>query len=176
MIRTFIAAAMLAATVTASPALAQPSSPNAAQAGKLGFTDAAAEALRKDIQGGLKTTIAQNLKLTAEEATRFWPVYDQYADELARVKEDEKTLFQEYSVKFGSYDDDAAVGFTSRLLAVDLKLAELRVRSLPKFQKALPGLKVATFFQVERSLTAVIDLQLTAQLPLLQSQADRPPV
>ena len=42
--------------------------------------------------------------------------------------------------------------------------------------KALPGLKMATFFQIERSLTAVIDLQLTAQLPLLQSQADRPPV
>jgi hypothetical protein len=34
----------------------------------------------------------------------------------------------------------------------------------------LPGKVTATFFQVEHRINAMIDLQLTSQLPLMQSQ------
>ena len=34
--------------------------------------------LRKDLRSKRKQLIAANLKLTDAEATKFWPVYDQY--------------------------------------------------------------------------------------------------
>jgi len=37
--------------------------------------------LRKDIRSKKKQMIAANLKLTEAEATKFWPVYDQYTQE-----------------------------------------------------------------------------------------------
>lgn len=141
---------------------------------KPGFSDRDAEALRRDIQSSLKAAVAQNLKLTADEATRFWPVYEQYAAEIIAVKAAQKTLIQEYAVQFGGYDDKAATQFIKRWLEVDLKLAELRVSAIPRFNKVLPGVKAATFFQIERTLTAAIDLQISSQIPLLQSQTDRP--
>ncbi len=38
--------------------------------------------LRKDIRSKKKQLIAANLKLTDAEATKFWPVYDQYTADL----------------------------------------------------------------------------------------------
>jgi hypothetical protein len=49
-------------------------------------------------------------------------------------------------------------------------VADLRIRYVPMFSKVLPGKKVGTFYQIERRLQAMIDLQLSAQLPLVQAQ------
>jgi len=42
-------------------------------------------ALRKDIRSARKQTIAANLTLTDEEAPKFWPVYEQYSEELEKI-------------------------------------------------------------------------------------------
>ena len=46
----------------------------------------------------------------------------------------------------------------------------LRQKYVPIFRKILPGKKTATFFQLDRRISTMIDLQLTSQLPLAQSQ------
>jgi hypothetical protein len=42
--------------------------------------------------------------------------------------------------------------------------------SLPILRKVLPEKKAGTFFQLDRRISMMIDLQLTSQLPLVQSQ------
>ena len=148
-----------------APQAAQPQSQN----NNL-FNDAAAEALRRDIQGGMKLAIAQNLKLTPEESVRFWPVYDQYAIDALKVKEAQKNLIAEYLAKFGSYDDKAASDFVRRWLENDVEFAKFRANSVNRFEKVLPPLKAASFFQLTRGLTMLIDLQIIGQLPLFQDQ------
>jgi hypothetical protein len=37
-------------------------------------------------------------------------------------------------------------------------------------RNVLPGKKVATFFQLDRRISMMIDVQITSQLPLMQSQ------
>jgi hypothetical protein len=37
-------------------------------------------------------------------------------------------------------------------------------------RKVLPGKKAATFFQLDWRISMLIDVQLTSQLPLVQSQ------
>jgi hypothetical protein len=39
--------------------------------------------------------IAANLKLT--EATKFWPIYDQYTQELIRINDKKYDLIKQYS-------------------------------------------------------------------------------
>src|SRR5215467_755576 len=41
--------------------------------------------LRQDLRSSKKQMIAANLDLTDEEATKFWPVYDRYAEEASRL-------------------------------------------------------------------------------------------
>jgi hypothetical protein len=126
--------------------------------------------LRKDIGSKKKQLVAVNLKLTDSEATKFWPVYDQYTADLVRINNDKYAVIKEYANSFGSITDAQALDLTKRALGADERVAQLRVSYIPKFAAVLPGKKVATLYQIERRLQQMIDLQLTGQFPLVQDQ------
>ena len=44
--------------------------------------------LRQDLRSKKKQTIATNLQLTDADATKFWPVYDQYVVELTKINDE----------------------------------------------------------------------------------------
>jgi len=128
------------------------------------------EMLRKDIRSKKKQLIAANLKLTDAEATKFWPVYDQYTAELVKINDVKYALIKEYADNWGTMTDAQAESLIKRSLGVDEQVAQLRIKYVPIVHGALPGTKTATFFQLDRRLQALIDLQLSAQLPLVQDQ------
>ena len=47
-----------------------------------------------------------------------------------------------------------------------MKLKALRLKYVPVMNQILPGKKAATFFQLERKLCLMVDLQLFSQIPL----------
>ena len=57
--------------------------------------------LRQDLRLDEKQTIAASLQLTDTEATKFWPVYDQYSAEVAKVGDQKYALIKEYASGFG---------------------------------------------------------------------------
>jgi hypothetical protein len=126
--------------------------------------------LRKDLRSTKKQLVAANLNLTPDQATKFWPVYDQYTADLVKINDQKYALIKEYANSYGNITDAQAQSLTERALAVDEQVAQLRIRYVPIFLKVLPGQQTATFFQIDRRLQAMIDLQLMSQLPLLQSQ------
>jgi hypothetical protein len=126
--------------------------------------------LRQDIRSSKKQLIAANLTLTDTEATKFWPVYDQYTAELTKINDTKYALIKEYATNWGSVTDEQAASLIKRSLATDDAIAQLRSKYLPIFGQVLPGKKVATFFQLDRRLSNLIDLQLASQIPLVQAQ------
>ena len=126
--------------------------------------------LRQDIQSEKKQIIAANLQLTDAEATKFWPVYDQYNAELTELGNQKYALIKEYAQGFGKLTDEQALSLTRRSLALDEQLAQLRSKYVSIFNKALPGTKTATFFQMDRRIGALIDLKLASEIPFVQDQ------
>jgi len=126
--------------------------------------------LRQDIRSSKKQLIAANLTLTDTEATKFWPVYDQYTAELTTINDTKYALIKEYATNWGSVNDEQAASLIKRSLAADDAIAQLRSKYVPIFGQVLPGKKVATFFQLDRRLSNLIDLQLASQIPLVQAQ------
>jgi Spy/CpxP family protein refolding chaperone len=126
--------------------------------------------LRQDVRSQKKQLIAANLKLTDAEATKFWPVYDQYSVEMTKIGDQKYALIKEYAQNFGSLTDEQAQSLTSRALALDEAIAQLRIKYVPIINKVLPGTKTATFFQMDRRIAGLIDLQLASQIPLVQEQ------
>ncbi len=126
--------------------------------------------LRQDIRSQKKQLIAANLTLTDAEATKFWPLYDQYTAELTTINDTKYALIKEYASNWGSVTDEQAASLVKRSLATDEAVAQLRLKYLPIFSQVLPGKKVATFFQLDRRLSTLIDLQVASQIPLVQSQ------
>jgi hypothetical protein len=126
--------------------------------------------LRQDIRSKKKQWIAANLKLTESEATRFWPIYDQYSRELVKINDSQYALIRGYAQTWGSVSDDRAIMWIRRWLDLDTASSELRSKYVPIVRGVLPGKKAATFFQLDRRISLMIDFQLSAQIPLVQAQ------
>jgi hypothetical protein len=134
------------------------------------ITDQDVELLRKDLRSQKKQIVAANLKLTDAQATKFWPVYDQYIAEQTKIHDQKYAVIKEFATSWGTISDAQAEELTKRALAVDDQVAQLRIKYMPNFLQVLPGKQVATFFQIDRRLQMMVDLQLMSQLPLVQSQ------
>ena len=133
-------------------------------------TDQDVKLLRQDVRSQKKQLIAANLTLTDAESTKFWPVYDQFSAEMTTLGDQKLALIKEYAQSFGSLTDAQAQSLLNRSLALDAAVAQLRIKYVPIVNKVLPGTKTATFFQMERRISTLIDLQVASQIPLVQDQ------
>jgi Spy/CpxP family protein refolding chaperone len=134
------------------------------------ITDQDIQLLRQDLRAQKKQIVAANLNLTDDQATKFWPVYDQYIAEQIKIHDQKYAVIKEFATSWGTISDAQAEDLTKRALGVDDQVAQLRIKYMPNFLKVLPGKQVATFFQIDRRLQMMVDLQLMSQLPLVQSQ------
>jgi hypothetical protein len=165
----FIALSVVGSTrVIAQSAAPQPAA--AASGGTDAFSDQQMALLRKDIRTIKKQLIAANLTLTDSQATKFWPVYEQYSAEFGKINETRSAVIKEYADGYGQLTDEQADNLIRRWLDTDISAAQLRQKYVPIFRQVLPGKQAATFFQLDRRISMMIDVQLTSQLPLVQSQ------
>lgn len=164
-----IACFLVTSKTSGQAATAQPASAQAPSASQQQQIDNVS-LLRQDIRAKKKSLIAANLTLTPDQATKFWPVYDQYTADLVKINDTKYALIKEYTETWGTMTDDQAVSLTKRSLDVDAQVTQLRLRYIPIFNKVVPGTTTATFFQIDRRIQAMIDLQLSSQLPLVQAQ------
>jgi hypothetical protein len=167
------AALLLAAGLYAGPAFAQGTTGGNASIDmpREPLTAEDLEALRAELRATRKQIIAQNLTLTPEESTRFWPVYDQYQADLTKIKDEQYQLIAEYANTFGRYDDEGAKDFTTRWLDLDVRTTALRARYVPIVNGVLPGVKATSFFQMDRRISMMIDQRVASLLPVLQYQS-----
>ena len=134
------------------------------------ISDQDIQLLRKDLRSKRKQLIASNLKLTDDEATKFWPIYDQYIGELIGINDKKFGLIQEYADNFGKMTSEQSLSFIRRWLDADIEIAHLRQKYVPIVAKVLDGRKSATFFQLDRRIAMMLELQVSSQMPLVQEQ------
>ena len=168
MTRMTVLSTLLAATLAlpaAASARAQSQTNSSPQQNSI---DQDVDLLRKDVRSQKKQIIAANLKLTDAEAEKFWPIYDQYTADLVKINDTKYAAIKEYVQNYDTLTDDRATALTKQIIAVDGQVSELRERYVPIVNKVLSGRKTALFFQLDRRLVMLIDIQLATQLPLIQ--------
>ena len=56
------------------------------------------EILRDKIYADKKLIVSENMDLTEEEASKFWPIYQAYQEDLHKINERMAKLINEYAV------------------------------------------------------------------------------
>jgi hypothetical protein len=133
-------------------------------------TDADIAMLRQDIRAMKLQVIGQNMSLSDAEAQKFWPIYKHYADDLHDVNNAKYALFKQYAETWGTMSDTDALIYIRHSIEADAEAQSLRLKYVPVMNQILPGKKAATFFQLERRLCLMIDLQLFSQIPLAKEK------
>jgi hypothetical protein len=124
--------------------------------------------LRKDIRSDKKQIIAANMQLTDAEAPKFWPVYDQYTAELAKINDAKVAAIKDYAANYSTLSDDKALALTRQIIGIEESVGQLRLKYVPIFSKVISGKKTALFFQLDRRLTGLVDLQVASEVPLVE--------
>jgi hypothetical protein len=122
--------------------------------------------LRKDLRAMKMQVIGQNMSLSDAEAQKFWPVYNHYVRDLSEVNDQKYALLKQYAEMWSTMSDEDAMIYVRHWLEVDGQAQALRLKYVPVVSQVLPGKKAATFFQLDRRLNMIIDLQLFSQIPL----------
>ena len=123
--------------------------------------------LRRDLRGEKKQLIALNVPLTETEATKFWPVYDQYAADMSKVYDEFYGIIKEYAANQKTLTDAQASSMINKWAELQVRQAQTRQKYIPIVEKVIPSRKAALFFQIDRRLYQLMDLQVASQIPLV---------
>jgi Spy/CpxP family protein refolding chaperone len=162
----FVCNVSMFAQVSQKPAT-QDSSGGSAQSNNVPDQDI--EMLRADLRAQRKQITAQNMTLTADEATKFWPIFDQYRQEAIKPNDERWAVIKDYAANYGTMTDAQAEDYIKRSTAVDQQLLALRMKYVPVFEKVISAKKTALWYQIDRRVDLLINLQLSSQIPMVDA-------
>jgi hypothetical protein len=114
-----------------------------------------------------RTVIAEQLKLTGEESTKFWPIYDEYAVDKKRINDRLVKIITDYGANFEDLSDELATSLVDDHMDVQSDLLKLRSKYLRKFNKVLAPKTLARFYQIENKMDAVTNVVMAQGIPLI---------
>ena len=121
------------------------------------------------IQADKKLLVAENMQLTEAEAKAFWPVYNQYQDELFLLRKRTVKLIKDYADAYENMTNDTAKKLLDELMTIEALGPKLRQAYLPKFRKVLPEARVVRYYQIESKINAALMYELAADIPLMKT-------
>ena len=133
--------------------------------------ESAIEVARTDMRAEKTTIISDGMNLNDKDAAVFWPIYRQYDYERTSLEDRRVAVIREYTDKYPKVTDAEAKSMAERMFEYDSRLAELKKKYFKKFNKVLPALTVTKFFQLDRRIDLLADMNVESSLPpLTQAQ------
>lgn len=160
LVPTLLAAALCLGT----PALAQTGS--ASPDGDQSLAEL--QAIQAEVTANKREFIARQMFLTEKEAPKFWPVFDDHQEALAKLNRRRLENITEYARVWNqpTTDNDAITALAEEALSIERDEAALLERTFRRLKGALPAAKAARYVQVESKLRAIVRFELAAKIPL----------
>jgi hypothetical protein len=129
--------------------------------------DADIELLRADVRQEKAEMLGAVMQLSAPDAAKFWPIYEQYDTELAKLNDQRVANIEEYASTYDQMTDEKADELIGKGLAFRKQRSELLAKYYELVKQSLGGITAARFVQVEDQLLLIVDLQIYSSLPIV---------
>jgi hypothetical protein len=128
------------------------------------------EIVHEKLKADKKLIVSKYMDLTESEATKFWPVYDEYQKDLQKIHDRIGSLLKSYAGEYRSesFTDEKAKKLLDEWLTLEQDYAKQRKSYVPKVLKALPAKKSARYLQIENEYRMLLDYDLASTVPLVQ--------
>jgi len=115
--------------------------------------------------------ITTGMNFSDKESAVFWPLYQKYDYERSKQDDRRAAVIKQYTQKYPNLTDAEAKSMAEEMFDCEYRLAELKKKYYKKFNKVLPALTLAKFFQLERRVDLLMDMNVEYSLPpLTQAQ------
>jgi hypothetical protein len=132
----------------------------------LAQTDDQMQITREAAKANKKLIVSENMNLTEQEATNFWPVYDEYQKAIGALYQKTGEVIKRFAENYDALTDEKAKSLLNESIAVQEDRVNLQKSYLPRFNKILPAKKVARYYQIENKLDAILRFDLARGIPL----------
>jgi len=133
------------------------------------------ELLRSDIKTQKVAVITEAMQLEEGQSDAFWQIYRDFDYKLSAIVDRRIALIKDYASNFGSMTDEKADELAKTSFKVESDRSKLREKYYKKFAKELSPLVGARWLMIERTINNLMDLQIAAELPLIQKGLTAPP-
>ena len=161
-----IAALFVAPVFTAAVAFTQEDSNKAAREQNLREY---VTLLRADIKAQRRDIIKQLMDFDAIDSAKFWAEFDQYDAELTKIGVGRTELIIDYARHYDTLTGEQADKLMSRAFDLETQRALLKKKYFDKMKKSIGATQAAKFFLIENQMQHIIDLQIFAGLPVVQT-------
>jgi len=127
------------------------------------------QVLREKLKGDKKVVVALNLDLEPGEVQGFWPVYEEYQKELAKINKRTADLIRRYAreYKAGAVKNDDARKMIDEMIAIEAAEVDAKRAIVPKLAGVMSGKRVARYLQIENKIRAAVKYELADAIPLV---------
>jgi hypothetical protein len=139
-------------------------------------SDAYINTMRADFAADKIALINDAMQFSDKDSAAFWPIYNNYQTEVIALNDERIQAIKTYADKWLTMTNDDAKSLALKSFDLESRRTDLRKKYFVDFNKALPALTVAKFFQLEHRLDLLVDLKLASELPsLLEKPATSSP-
>lgn len=130
--------------------------------------DGQIEMMRTGLRQQKMVIIANQLDLNPDQQEAFWPVYREYARDIAKAYDQKFEVIREYRINYDLMPPDTAEHLLVQSWDYQQKIIEIKRRYHQEFNRVLGKVLATRFYQVDHRLDLMTDLQLMQELPLVQ--------
>ena len=144
------------------------SSVSFAQTDKNYDSSADIELLKTDLKAQKISLVKDGMELTKEEGEKFWPIYNEYQEEVGKLIDLKVKLIRDYAEHYEKMTNKKAEDLLDEAIDIDEKSAKLQKKYIKKIKKVLPAKKVVRFYQLDNRITMLLQLQTSSNIPLIK--------
>ena len=167
----FLSGVVVGTALLAPPTLLAADAPQgqgAAASSEAASTDQALAKFREEMQATRADIMAKGLTLSADQAAKFWPLFQQYQKEQNVIIDAQIDGVKKYAEHYQTLTDADSVAYVKSLLDRDAKMDALRTKWLDKFQTVVSAGTAARAIQLDRRISQVAQAHLSSQIPLVR--------
>lgn len=117
-----------------------------------------------------KAAIAEGMDLTDTEIAPFWELYNEFNSKLSQTQNQRVALIKNYAQNYETMTDEKSDEIMKSFFKYQQDITKLKKSYYGRFKKILPTTKAARYFQLENKIQALVDAELSLQIPLIETK------
>ena len=120
------------------------------------FSQNISEEKRKKIESQKIAFITKALDLSSEEAQVFWPVYNNFSDEMKIIKKKRREVFSKARKNRSSLTENEIGIIIDERLKMEQETLDLKVKYNKEFQKVISNRQISALYHSEEEFKKVL--------------------
>lgn len=123
--------------------------------------------LKTDVGMKRRSLVKKHLHLSADEEKVFWPMFEEYLEEVTAFYDSKRMDYQDAVESFTHMDESKAKELGNKFFNFTEERMAMKKKWFDKMNEQLSAITVIKFFQIDYQIDLLIDVQIAGEVPLI---------